>query len=107
MIKIGDEVVDMTSGISGVVIKQYYPTACEQQTMIQCDDGRKYHAPTRYFVKKDYISDSDIDKNPYLNNVGKYAAKFARNHGISISEAMSRPMVKAYAVAQAYFKSAT
>lgn len=34
MIKIGDKVVDITSGISGVVIKQYYPTACEQQTMI-------------------------------------------------------------------------
>ena len=107
MIKIGDEVVDMTSGISGIVIKQYYPTDCEQQTMIQCDDGRKYHAPTRYFAKKDYISDSDIDKNPYLNDVGKYAEKFARNHGISIGEAMSQPMVKAYAVVQAYFKSAT
>lgn len=107
MIKIGDEVVDTTSGISGIVIKQYYPTACEQQTMIQCDDGRKYHAPTRCFEKKDYISDSDIDKNPYLNDVGKYAAKYARNRGIPISEAMSQPMVKAYAVVQDYFKSAT
>ena len=72
--------------------------------MIQCADGRKYHAPTRYFIKKNYISDSEINRNPYLSEVGKYAAKFARNHGITVSEAMSRPMVKAYAEAQRYLK---
>lgn len=107
MIKIGDEVVDIVSGVDGVVIKQYYPTACEQQTMIQCDDGRKYHAPTRCFIKKNYISDSEIDRNPYLNEVGKYATKFARNHGISVSEAMSRSTVKAYAAAHNYLNSLT
>lgn len=107
MIEIGDKVIDITSGIYGVVIKQYYPTACEQQTMIQCDDGRKYHAPTRCFVKKDYVSDEEIDKNPYLSEAGKYAAKFAKNHGITLSEAMSRPMVKAYAEVQSYLRSGT
>lgn len=48
-LKIGDRVVCTTSGVRGIVIKQYYPTACEQQTMIQCADGRQYHAPTRFF----------------------------------------------------------
>lgn len=49
MINIGDRVVCVESGVSGIVIKQYFPTACEQQTMIMCDDGRQYHAPTRMF----------------------------------------------------------
>ena len=48
-IKIGDTVVCMLSGVSGVVIKQYFPTACAQQTMIRCPDGRLYHAPTSSF----------------------------------------------------------
>lgn len=49
--KIGDRVSCILTGVTGVVIKQYYPTACEQQTMILCPDGRKYHAPTRFFKK--------------------------------------------------------
>ena len=48
-IKIGDKVVCDT-GVQGIVISQF-PTACEQQTMIATADGRKYHAPTRCFVK--------------------------------------------------------
>lgn len=47
--KIGDKVICIVSGVIGVVIKQYFPTACEQQTMIECADGRLYHAPTRLF----------------------------------------------------------
>lgn len=50
-IKIGDKVVCDT-GVQGIVIRQYVPTACEQQTMIETLDGRKYHAPTRCFVKE-------------------------------------------------------
>lgn len=45
-IKIGDKVICTISGIKGIVIKQYYPTAGEEQTMIRCYDGRLYHAPT-------------------------------------------------------------
>lgn len=51
-INVGDRVgiFDPNFGIvTGVVIKQYFPTACEQQTMIITNDGRKYHAPTRFF----------------------------------------------------------
>ncbi|MBS5631275.1 MAG: hypothetical protein KHX45_20735 [Clostridiales bacterium] len=97
MIKIGDSVICVESGVYGIVIEQYYPTAYEQQTMIRCDDGRKYHAPTRTFVKKDYQTDEEINSNnAYLSEVGKYASKFARNHGMSVCEAMSTPTVIAY-----------
>ena len=48
-IKIGDTVVCTLSGVRGVVIKQYFPTACAQQTMIKCPDGRLYHAHTSSF----------------------------------------------------------
>ena len=51
-IKIGDKVYCTNKeyyGVNGVVIKQYYPTASEHQTMIECDNGRLFHAPTRLF----------------------------------------------------------
>ena len=50
-IKIKDKVVCDT-GVRGIVIKQYSPTGCEQQTMIKTIDGREYHAPTRCFTKE-------------------------------------------------------
>lgn len=50
-ININDKVICTVSGVTGRVIKQYTPTACEEQTMIICEDGRKYHAPTRLFMK--------------------------------------------------------
>ncbi len=53
-IKIGDMVLCMDReyfGVCGVVIKQYHPTASEQQTMIRCHNGLLFHAPTRLFRK--------------------------------------------------------
>ena len=38
-------------GVNGIVVKKYFPTSCEEQTMIECADGRLFHAPTRCFVK--------------------------------------------------------
>ncbi len=35
------------------------------------------------------------DENKLFNPAGEYALKFAKNHGISIAEAMEKPMVKA------------
>lgn len=52
-IKVGDRVISYPKGIKGVVIKQYFPTACGQQTMIRTDDGRLYHASTVCFMKMD------------------------------------------------------
>lgn len=54
-IKIGDEVLCVSPeyfGVKGTVIKQYCPTACEEQTLIKCYDGREFHAPTKEFRKK-------------------------------------------------------
>ena len=52
-IKYGDRVMCVTfpGQPRGFVIKQYYPTACPQQTQIICDDGRVFHAPTSDFMK--------------------------------------------------------
>lgn len=36
-----------------------------------------------------------VNEEKMLNPAGEYAVKFANNHGISISEAMEHPMVKA------------
>ncbi|HBZ7130359.1 TPA: hypothetical protein MMJ96_000996 [Clostridium botulinum] len=50
-INVGDKVICIVSGVTGVIIRQYIPTASEEQTMVMCTDGRKYHAPTRLFKK--------------------------------------------------------
>lgn len=54
---VGDRVVDKESGIIGTVKKFYFPTACGSQTMIVCDDGREYHAPSDHFVE---LRDADL-----------------------------------------------
>lgn len=43
---IGDEIINIQTGVVGKCIKFYVPTACEEQTMVVTEDGRKYHAPT-------------------------------------------------------------
>lgn len=52
-IKVGDIVMCVTyrGNPCGIVVKQYYPTSCAQQTMIRCNDGRLFHAPTNEFAK--------------------------------------------------------
>lgn len=40
--------------------------------------------------------DKDIAENPYLNDYGKYAVQFARNHGMTVNEAFEHSTVKAY-----------
>lgn len=50
MFHVGDEVIYNKFGVRGVVVKQYYPTASAQQTLIKTDDGRLFHAPTSEFV---------------------------------------------------------
>ena len=41
-IRVGDIVmcVEYPGNPCGIVVKQYRPTACGQQTMIKCNDGR-------------------------------------------------------------------
>lgn len=59
---IGDRVIQIDDKVIGKVIKFYYPTACGQQTMILCDDGRKYHAPSHTFVKVDELTEEITKK---------------------------------------------
>lgn len=59
---IGDRVICTESGVIGKAIKFYYPTACAEQTMILCDDGRKYHAPSETFIKVDKLTEEIAKK---------------------------------------------
>lgn len=67
---IGDRVMRIEDKVIGEVIKMYYPTACKQQTMILCDDGRKYHASSDTFVKvselEEQIAKKIKDKPPQI-----------------------------------------
>lgn len=98
MFKIGDRVINKWSCVKGNVIKIYKPTACEEQTMVITDDGRKYHAPTREWrlLQEDeargYVNDEVAE---LLNPYGEYLCKFAKNHNMSIQEATEQPIVKA------------
>ena len=95
---LGDIIICTGSGVIGKCIKFYVPTACEEQTMVITDDGRKYHAPTREWrlVKEDeargYVNDEMVE---LLNPYGKYLCEFAINHNMSIEKATEQPMVKA------------
>jgi hypothetical protein len=48
---IGDKVICNRSCVVGRVIRFYKPTACEEQTLVYLEDGRRYHAPTSEWVK--------------------------------------------------------
>ena len=64
---IGDRVICTESGVIGKAIKFYYPTACAEQTMIVCDDRRKYHAPSAEFIKVDELTEEiakEIKRRP-------------------------------------------
>ncbi len=59
---IGDRLICTESGVIGKAIKFYYPTACAEQTMILCDDGRKYHAPSTEFIKVEELTEEIAKK---------------------------------------------
>ena len=95
---IGDRIICTESGVIGKCIKFYVPTACEEQTMVITDDGRKYHAPTKEWrlLQEDeargYVNNEMAE---LLNPYGKYICEFAKNHNMSIQEATEQSMVKA------------
>lgn len=79
-----DIVICRKSGVIGKVIKIYVPTACEEQTMVMTEDGRKYHAPTSYWTK---MKEASTEERTLLNQHEEYAISFARKRGMSIHEA--------------------
>lgn len=102
---IGDRILCTVSGVVGKCISFYTPTACEEQTMVLTDDGRRYHAPTSTWVVSAKVQPCGYEgeesgahmaaNQKLLNPYGEYVVRFATNHGMSIAKAMEQPMVKA------------
>lgn len=112
MLQIGQWVICAEGGVVGRICKFYTPTGAEEQIMVNTRDGRKFHAPAKLWkpyqfgattnqVCTDELAFMNVNPNltslpELLNAHGEYAARFARNHGISISDAMDHPTVKAH-----------
>ena len=60
---IGDKIRCYESGVRGICVKFYTPTACEEQTMVETADGRFYHAPTRTREKTDTNYFESLSRN--------------------------------------------
>lgn len=97
---IGDRIICTETGVVGKCIRFYTPTACEEQTMVLTDDGRRYHAPTRLWEVTAKINligyeGEETAEDKLLNPFGEYVVTFAANHNMPISKAYEQPMVKA------------
>lgn len=98
LFNIGDRIICTESGVIGKCIKFYVPTACEEQTMVITNDGRKYHAPT-----KEWRLLQEDEARGYVNNemakllkpYEKYLCEFAKKHNMSIEEATEQLIVEA------------
>lgn len=78
--EIGDKVMQVEDKMIGKVIDMYYPTACKQQTMILCDDRRKYHAPSDTFIK--------------INELEEQIAKAIKKKSPQIAMSTAMPLVQ-------------
>lgn len=85
---IGDRVMQIEDKVTGQVIKFYKPTACKQQTMILCDDGRKYHAPSDTFIKVGEL-EGRIDKE-----IKERPSQIVISAGIPVGQLVSQPLLK-------------
>lgn len=84
---IGDRVMQIQEKVIGKVIDMYYPTTCEQQTMILCDDGRKYHAPSDTFIKIGDLEEQIVSK------IKSRPQPFAMSATIPLAQEMAQPML--------------
>ena len=66
---IGDKIRCYESGVRGICVKFYTPTACEEQTMVETADGRFYHAPTRTWEKTDTIYFESLSRNIGISSI--------------------------------------
>lgn len=84
---IGDRVMQIQEKAIGKVVDMYYPTTCKQQTMILCDDGRKYHAPSETFVKVSELEEQIVSK------IKSRPQPFAMSVAMPLSQEMAQPML--------------
>lgn len=84
---IGDRVIQIEDGVIGEVIKIYKPTACNYQTMILCDDGRKYHAPSDTFIKVSELTEK-IEKK-----IKNKPQQIAMEAGFPAGKCASQPLL--------------
>ena len=83
-VQVGDKVVCIPTGVRGTVVKQYYPTASTQQTMIRTENGLLYHAPTCDFRKeKENESVCDTVSGPLAEHLQSIARGLQEAFGSS------------------------
>lgn len=83
----GDRVMQTQEKVIGKVINMYYPTACKQQTMILCDDGRKYHAPSETFVKVSKLEERTASK------IKTKSQPLSMSAAMPLAQEMAQPML--------------
>lgn len=49
--KIGDKLIHIGTGIVGLFLKSYYPTASARTLQIKCSNGKIFYAPYNQFRK--------------------------------------------------------
>ena len=84
---IGDRVMQIQEKAIGKVIDMYYPTTCKQQTMILCDDGRKYHAPSDMFIKIGELEEQIVSK------IKSRPQPLAMSATMPLAQEMAQPML--------------
>lgn len=82
-----DRVIQIEDGVVGKAIKIYKPTARNYQTMILCDDGRKYHAPSDTFIKIEELTEKIAKK--ILNRPPQLAMAAA----IPLTQDLAQPLL--------------
>lgn len=83
----GDRVMQVQEKVIGKVIDMYYPTTCKQQTMILCDDGRKYHAPSDAFIKIGDLEEQIVSK------IKRRPQPFEMSATMPLSQEMAQPIL--------------
>lgn len=84
---IGDRVMQIKDKVTGKVVEFYVPTACKQQTMILCDDGRKYHAPSDTFIKV-----SELEEQ-IAKSIKEKPTQLALEEGMPSSQELAQPLL--------------
>lgn len=84
---IGDRVMQIQEKAIGKVIDMYYPTTCKRQTMILCDDGRKYHAPSDMFIKIGELEEQIVSK------IKSRPQPLAMSATMPLAQEMAQPML--------------